>query len=179
MTAIFVSYRQADAKAWAISLRDDLAAVFGEDQVFLDKDALQVGNWREQIQHQLGRAKVVLVVIGPRWLTVADEQNRPRIHLDDDVHRQEVALALNQSGLTVIPVLVDEASMPRAEQLPQDLRKLSDQQARNSARAASSRKGAQFGCTCTSSTTTRWPRAAAAPQEPRVGPISRPLIART
>jgi hypothetical protein len=32
--------------------------------------------------------------------------------------------------VTVIPVLVDEAPMPSAEQLPQDLRKLCDQQAR-------------------------------------------------
>jgi len=130
MAGIFVSYRQADAKAWAISLRDDLAAVFGADQVFLDKDTLQAGNWREQIQRQLGRSKVVLVVIGPRWLTIVDEQNRPRIQLTDDVHRQEIALALSQSGLTVIPVLVDEAQMPRAEQLPPELQKLTDQQAR-------------------------------------------------
>lgn len=130
MTGIFVSYRQADAKAWAISLRDDLAAVFGDEQVFLDKDALQAGNWREQIQRQLLRSKVVLVVIGPRWLTIADEQNRPRIQLGDDVHRQEIALALSQSDLTVIPVLVDEARMPGAKQLPSDLQKLADQQAR-------------------------------------------------
>jgi hypothetical protein len=130
MAGIFVSYRQADAKAWAISLRDDLADVFGADQVFLDKDTLHAGNWRTQIQSALDRCKVVLVVIGPRWLTLADEQNRPRIHLAADVHRQEIALALSRSDVTVIPVLVDEAPMPRAEQLPQDLRKLCDQQAR-------------------------------------------------
>lgn len=130
MTGIFISYRQADAKAWAISLRDDLAAFFGDDQVFLDKDALHAGNWHEQIQDALNLCKVVLVVIGPRWLTIADEQNRSRIQLDDDVHHQEVALALSRSDLTVIPVLVDDAPMPRAEQLPPDLQKLSEQQAR-------------------------------------------------
>jgi hypothetical protein len=127
---IFVSYRQADAKAWAISLRDDLAEVFGADQVFLDKDTLHAGNWRAQIQRALDRCKVMLVVIGPRWLTIADEHNRPRIHLADDVHHQEIALALSRSDVTVIPVLVDEASMPSAEQLPQALRTLCDQQAR-------------------------------------------------
>jgi hypothetical protein len=129
MAGIFVSYRQADAKAWAISLRDDLAAAFGADQVFLDKDTLHAGNWRKQIQDALDRCKVVLVVIGPRWLTIADEQNRPRISLAEDVHHQEIALALSQSDLTVIPVLVDEAPMPRAEQLPPDLQKLCEQQA--------------------------------------------------
>ncbi len=130
MTGIFISYRQADAKAWAISLRDDLVEVFGEEQVFLDKDTLQAGNWREQIEEALDRCKVMLVVMGPRWLTIADEQNRPRIELADDVHRQEIALALSRSDLTVIPVLVDEAVMPRANQLPPDLQKLPDHQAR-------------------------------------------------
>lgn len=132
MEGIFISYREADAdaKAWAISLRDDLAAVFGNDQVFLNKDTLHAQNWREQIQGALDRCKVVLVVIGPRWLTTVDEKNRPRIQLADDMHHQEIALALSRSDLTVIPVLVDEAPVPRAEQLPPDLRKLSEQEAR-------------------------------------------------
>jgi hypothetical protein len=130
MGGIFISYRQADAKAWAIGLRDDLAQVFGEDHVFLDKETLHAGNWHEQIQHALESCKVVLVVIGPRWLTIVDEQNRPRLQLADDVHRQEIALALRRPDVTVIPVLVDEAAMPRANQLPSDLHALADQQAR-------------------------------------------------
>lgn len=130
MAGIFISYRQDDAKAWAISLRDDLAEVFGDDQVFLDKDTLHAGNWRKQIEGALNRCKVVFVVIGPHWLTITDGQGRPRIELDDDVHHQEIALALSRPELTVIPVLVDEAPMPRAERLPRDLQKLCEQQAR-------------------------------------------------
>jgi TIR domain len=129
MGGIFISYRQADAKAWAISLRDDLAKVFGEDQVFLDKDTLHAGNWRVQINRALDRCAVALVVIGPRWLSIVDELNRPRISLPDDVHHQEVALVLSRSNVTVIPVLVDDAAMPPAKQLPQDLQLLCDQQA--------------------------------------------------
>lgn len=129
MAGIFISYRQADAKAWAIGLRDDLAKAFGDDQVFLDKDALGPGNWRDQLQRALERCSVVLVVIGKQWLTIADEQQRPRITLPDDVHRQEIALALNHQGVTVIPILVDDVAMPRADQLPEDIRRLSDQQA--------------------------------------------------
>jgi hypothetical protein len=129
MAGMFISYRQADAKAWAIGLRDDLVRAFGDDQVFLDKDTMHAGNWRKQIERALDRCNVVLIVIGPRWLTIADEQNRPRLSLQDDVHRQEVALALSHHTATVIPVLVDDAPMPRAEQLPEDLRGLCDQQA--------------------------------------------------
>lgn len=129
MAGIFISYRQADAKAWAIALRDALAQVFGEDQVFFDKDKLHAGNWRHQIHLALERCTVVLLVVGPRWLTILDEQNRPRISLAEDVHHQEIALALDRSGVTVIPVLVDDASMPQVEQLPTDLQTLCDQQA--------------------------------------------------
>ena len=129
MAGIFISYRQADAKAWAIGLRDDLVHTFGDDQVFLDKDTLHAGNWREQIHQALDRCNVALIVIGPRWLTIVDEQNRPRLSLPDDVHRQEVALALSHHAVTVIPVLVDDAPMPRSEQLPEELRGLCNQQA--------------------------------------------------
>jgi hypothetical protein len=73
----------------------------------------------------------VLVVIGPRWLTIADEQNRARIQLPDDVHHQEIAFVLGRSDVTVIPVLVDEALMPHADQLPAALRKLPDQESRS------------------------------------------------
>src|SRR5215471_5286952 len=99
MAGIFVSYRQDDAKGWAISLRDDLVETFGADQIFLDKDTLHAGNWRMQIQNALDHCKVMLVVIGPRWLTITDDKNRPRIRLENDVHRQEIALALSRSDL--------------------------------------------------------------------------------
>lgn len=129
MAGIFISYRQADAKAWAIGLRDDLAKVFGDDQVFLDKDALGPGNWREQLQRALKQCPIVLVVIGRQWLNITDEEARPRITLSDDVHRQEIALALNHPGVTVIPILVDEAMMPKSDKLPEDIRGLTNQQA--------------------------------------------------
>lgn len=129
MAGIFISYRQADAKAWAIGLRDDLAKAFGDDQVFLDKDALGPGNWRDQLQRALAQCSVVLVVIGRQWLTITDEAQRPRISLPDDVHRQEIALALSHPGVTVIPVLVDDAAMPSAAQLQEDIRGLTNQQA--------------------------------------------------
>lgn len=129
MAGIFISYRQADAKAWAIGLRDDLAKAFGDEQVFLDKDALGPGNWRDQLQRALAQCSVVLVVIGRQWLTITDEAQRPRITLPDDVHRQEIALALTHQGVTVIPVLVDEAAMPNAAQLQEDIRGLTNQQA--------------------------------------------------
>lgn len=130
MTGIFISYRQDDAKPWALLLSKELAGVFGEDRVFLDKDALHAGNWRAQIHEALNQCRVVLVVIGRRWLTITDETGRRRLNHSDDVHRQEIALALSRKDVTVIPVLVDGVAMPRTEDLPMDIRSLTDQQSR-------------------------------------------------
>jgi hypothetical protein len=130
MTGIFISYREQDGKPWALLLRDALAEAFGEDRIFLDKDTLRAGNWREQIQVALDHCTLVLVVIGRQWLAVTDERGQRRVDRLDDVHWQEIALALARPGVTVIPVRVDGAPMPRAEELPADIRALTDQQAR-------------------------------------------------
>ena len=55
---------------------------------------------------------------------------RQRLNCPEDVHRQEIAFALSHKDVTVIPVLVDGAEMPRAEDLPIDIRSLTDQQSR-------------------------------------------------
>ena len=130
MSGIFIGYREDDAKPWALLLRDELVEAFGEQKVFLDKDALQAGNWREQLQLALDRCGVVLIVMGPHWLDAQDPQGVRRLADPEDVLRQEIAVALAQDDVTVIPVLVDGCSMPQAEELPEDIRPLTDQQAR-------------------------------------------------
>ena len=128
MKGVFISYRQDDAKPWALLLRQDLVEAFGEEWVFLDKDTLHAGNWRAQIQQALDRSGVALVVIGRRWLASADDLGKRRLDSADDVHRQEIANALSRKDMTVIPVVVDGATLPRAEELTSDIRSLTDQQ---------------------------------------------------
>ena len=127
-TPIFISYREEDAKPWALLLRDELAAAFGEEQLFLDKDALRPGEWRAQIREALSRCRVMLVVMGRRWLTVSSGSGQRRLDDVADVHRQEIALALSLAHVTLIPVRVDGTVMPRAEELPEDIRSLTERQ---------------------------------------------------
>jgi hypothetical protein len=126
---VFISYRKEDARAWAIALRDALADTFGERRIFFDVDSMGAGNWRAQIDRALENSSVVLVVIGPRWIAVADAEGRKRLMLPDDVHRIEIASALRRTGITVIPVLVDGARLPASADLPDDLRGLLERQA--------------------------------------------------
>jgi hypothetical protein len=128
MPGIFISYRKEDTRPWAISLRDHLAAQFGEQQIFFDVDSLEAGHWRAQIDRALDACRIVLVLIGPRWTAATDADGRKRLFLPDDVHRAEVASALSRPHVTVIPVLLDGAKIPRASELPDDLRALLERQ---------------------------------------------------
>lgn len=140
MAGIFVSYRERDSKAWALSLRDRLVEEFGEDHVFLDKDTLKAGKWKDQIERALGDCNIVLVVIGRGWVNAQDEEGRQRLMSDDDVHRREIALALARQEVTVIPVLVDGATMPKPDELPENIRDLIQQQSRSVSDNAAHRK---------------------------------------
>jgi hypothetical protein len=130
MGGIFISYRQEDAKPWALLLCERLAGAFGKERIFLDVDTLHAGNWRAQIDHALNQCRVVLVIIGRRWLSITDESGLQRLNRSDDVHRNEIALALSRKEITVIPVRVDGTAMPRAQDLPSDIQSLTDQQSR-------------------------------------------------
>lgn len=130
MSGIFISYRRDDARAWAINLRDHLTREFGEKQIFLDVDSIDSGDWRTQIDRALDGCRVVLVLVGPRWLTAADQSGHTRLSQPDDVHRAEIAAALSRPDLAVIPILVDGAQLPPSSMLPDDIKGLVDRQAR-------------------------------------------------
>ena len=140
MAGVFISYRERDSKAWALSLRDHLVGAFGEEKIFLDKDTLKAGKWKDQIEQALGDCNVVLVLIGRNWLDAKNEQGEQRLMLESDVHRREIALALARLNVTVIPVLVDGASMPRAQDLPENIQGLIQQQSRAISDSAAHRK---------------------------------------
>ncbi len=148
MAGIFISYRERDSKAWALSLRDRLVEEFGEDHVFLDKDTLKAGKWKDQIERALGDCNIVLVVIGRGWVNAQDEEGRQRLMSDDDVHRREIALALARQEVTVIPVLVDGATMPKPDELPENIRDLIQQQSRAISDNAAHRKVDLDGLSC-------------------------------
>jgi hypothetical protein len=77
----------------------------------------------DHVAEHISRCGAVIVVIGKRWLTIKDKQRRRRLNDVDDLVRAEIRAALQQ-GIPVIPVMVQNASMPDAKDLPDDLRLL-------------------------------------------------------
>jgi pterin-4a-carbinolamine dehydratase len=113
----FLSYRREDSREWATLIFEVLRAALGSDAAFMDIDANRAGDqWEKRIDDALDRAKVVMPIIGPRWLFVQDKTGRRRIDGEDDWVRREIERGL--AGKKVIPILVGTATMPTRDALP-------------------------------------------------------------
>lgn len=125
-SSIFICYRRGDSGGHAGRLRDQLAERFGDSRIFRDIERLPVGeDFVDAITRTLDHCRVMLVVIGRDWLTATDKHGLRRIDDPSDPVRLEIVTALRKSpAATVIPVLVQGAQMPEAEELPDDLRPL-------------------------------------------------------
>jgi len=117
---LFVSYRRSDTEGSAGRLADALARQFGSDRVFLDSARIPFGaDFVRVVSDEIARSDVVVLVVGPQWVNVADDRGR-RLDHDDDPVRFEVLRALD-TNRRIVPVLVGGATAPRATELPEVL----------------------------------------------------------
>jgi TIR domain len=124
LARLFLCYRRDDTADAAGRLRDKLAGSYGDDRVFMDIDSVPLGiDFVEHVREQISGCAAVIVMIGRRWLTLKDKRRRRRLDNEDDLVRAEIAAALTQK-IPVIPVVVQNASMPIADDLPEDIRLL-------------------------------------------------------
>lgn len=120
---IFINYRREDTAGHAGRLFDALSKPFA-GRLFMDVDTLDPGvDFVEAIEQAVGSCEALIVVIGREWLTIADKAGRPRLQDAGDFVRLEIESALARR-IRVIPVLVQDAPMPRAEELPPSLARL-------------------------------------------------------
>lgn len=118
---IFLSYRREDSAGHTGRLADALGARFGVAHVFRDIEGIEPGeDFVEAVRREIATCDVVLVVIGRDWLDVRDAAGRRRLDDPADHVRQEIAAALERD-VRVIPVLVENAVMPRQAELPADI----------------------------------------------------------
>jgi tetratricopeptide (TPR) repeat protein len=121
---IFINYRRDDSIGMAGRLHDRLAHTFGRARLFMDVDHIPAGtDFVAHLNSQVAECEVILVVIGPNWLGVKDENGGRRLDDPDDFVAIEIAGALARD-IRVIPVLVDGARMPKASELPDSLKPL-------------------------------------------------------
>jgi TIR domain-containing protein len=130
MSQIFISYRREDSAGYAGRLRESLERRLGKGAVFRDVDALEPGqDFVDIIGIRLRDASACLVLIGREWLDAEDASGRRRLAQQNDYVRLEIATALEQPKMRVIPVLVEGTRMPATEELPETIQGLSRRQA--------------------------------------------------
>lgn len=125
---VFINYRRADTGHAAGRLRDMIVTRFGERSVFVDVEDIEPGtDYVEAIDGYVSSCVVMLVLIGDDWLTARDRDGNRRIDNPADRLRLEVESGL-RNRTRVVPVLVDNASMPKTPDLPPSLVPLSRHQ---------------------------------------------------
>jgi TIR domain len=121
---VFISYRRADSAGYSGRVMDRLDRELGRDLVFMDVDAIPLGtNFSKVLHEEVAKCGVLLAVIGPNWLDARDEHGNRRLDSPNDFVRIEIAAALQRS-IPVIPLLLDGARIPKADELPEDLKEL-------------------------------------------------------
>jgi len=121
---VFISYRRDETAAYTGRLYDTISEHVGKDRVFMDLDKIPGGvDFVVAMKRAIDSAQAMIVVIGPRWLTIALRNGRPRIQDPSDFVHQELALGL-QRGIRIFPVLVGGATMPLEAYLPDGLKRL-------------------------------------------------------
>jgi hypothetical protein len=125
MTAkVFISYRRDDSAGYAGRVRDRLERELGRNLLFMDVDGIPLGtNFSKVLHEEVAKCGVLLAMIGPNWPDARDEHGNRRLDDPNDFVRIEIAAAL-QRNIPVIPILLEGARIPKADQLPEDLKEL-------------------------------------------------------
>ena len=118
---IFINYRRGDDPGFTQALYSRLEQAFPPERLFMDVDNIAPGlDFVQVLNEQVARCDVLIAVIGKNWLA-ADESGQRRLDNPEDFVRIEIELALSQKK-RVIPVLVNDATMPRSTELPEALK---------------------------------------------------------
>ncbi|MDD5579914.1 MAG: toll/interleukin-1 receptor domain-containing protein [Methylobacter sp.] len=123
--SIFISYRRADSPGYVRALMSDMRNFFGSKHVFLDMEDIPAGSdFPLIIDEAVSNCELLLALIGPSWIDLRDEFGQRRIENPVDFVRLELGVALAHK-IPIIPVLVDNAKVPKPEQLPDQIKQLS------------------------------------------------------
>ena len=121
---VFISYRRADSSAASRWLAQTISTTFGPASVFIDTESIRMGDaWPERIDQALQHATILVPVIGPSWLRIADEYGRRRLDKPDDWVRNEIHHGL-ETRLHIIPILLSGTAPPKPEALPESIANL-------------------------------------------------------
>ena len=117
----FISYRRVDSDAVAGRIRDRILAELPGRDVFMDVASISAGeNFRNAIVDKIAQCDVFIALIGEKWLEGSEDRSQD----EEDYILFELSSALSEDA-RIIPVLINNARMPSADQLSQDVQAFS------------------------------------------------------
>ena len=91
---IFINYRREDAGDIAILLATSLMAKFGNDNVFFDRQGIEVGdNFLEKIQSAFEGCEIFIPIIGKEWTSILEQRQAVG---EKDFVLEEISFALKE-----------------------------------------------------------------------------------
>ncbi|AWV97695.1 toll/interleukin-1 receptor domain-containing protein [Arcticibacterium luteifluviistationis] len=120
MSKIFISYRRNDSHSITGRIVDRLKDHFKTEEVFMDVEKIPPGvNFLDFTNQRLQGSEVVIPIIGTSWAkTLKDRESE-----SDDFVRIEIEEAIKHR-MPIIPVLVEGATMPKADDLPASIKQI-------------------------------------------------------
>lgn len=111
---VFISYRREDSAVQAEQLRHSLATMLHQETVFFDQAMRPGTDFPNEIAAAIGRAKAVLVVIGPGWLDAMKARASKPDRTDWVLEEVQAALERRDGNekFLVIPMLLPGATLP-------------------------------------------------------------------
>ena len=120
MARVFISYRRQEGEGHAGWIADGLRRR-GHD-VRTDVGTIRPGeDFVDAIRRSIAWCDALLVVIGPGWIDLRNQDGRRRLHADEDWVRFEIEEGLAAPEVKVIPVLIRDAQMPATAELPLEI----------------------------------------------------------
>lgn len=116
---IFINYRRGDDPGFTQALFSRLEQAFPAERLFMDVDNIAPGlDFVQVLNEEVARCDVVIAVIGKNWLSAA---MRPASGAST-TRKTSRSSRRWRKRKRVIPVLVNDAKMPRSTELPESLK---------------------------------------------------------
>lgn len=123
-THIFISYRRKDSPDVCGRIYDRLVQKFGKQAIFKDVDSIPLGvDFRVHLDNKVAECKVLLAVIGDRWIDANGPEGRSRLFDPRDYVKTEIESALKRK-IPVVPLLVRGAQLPEEAEVPDSIKPL-------------------------------------------------------
>ncbi|MFZ4829150.1 MAG: TIR domain-containing protein, partial [Phototrophicaceae bacterium] len=122
---IFISYRRKDSQDATLSIRLRLERE-SDLEIFQDITNIPAGyDFRDYLREGVAQCNVLLVIIGDKWLNVTDEHGKRRLDDPADFVRIEIVAGLERRpDCLVLPIVLNQATHPQEDALPDALKAL-------------------------------------------------------